>query len=27
LDVSTLPEGIYILKADDRFSEKLVIVR
>jgi hypothetical protein len=26
-DVSTLPEGIYILKADDRFSEKLVIVR
>jgi hypothetical protein len=27
LDVSTLPEGIYILQADDRFSEKLVIVR
>jgi hypothetical protein len=27
LDVSTLPEGVYILQAGDRFSEKLVIVR
>lgn len=26
-DVSTLPEGVYILKVDDHFSEKLVIVR
>jgi hypothetical protein len=26
-DVSILPEGIYILKVSDRFSEKLVVVR
>jgi hypothetical protein len=26
-DVSTLPEGVYILQAEDRLSEKLVIVR